>query len=72
VRYLLAILVGFSGLVLGWLIAAFGTLVLGSALGLSDFEGQRAMMAFFAIGPVGGLIGLALSLWTWVRRRGLR
>ncbi|MFN3746273.1 MAG: hypothetical protein ACK4TL_16350 [Hyphomicrobiaceae bacterium] len=63
---------GFAGLVLGWLIAAFGTLVLGSAFGLSDFEGQRAMMAFFAIGPVGGLIGLILSLWIWVRRRGAR
>jgi hypothetical protein len=72
VRYLLAILVGLVGLVLGWLIAAFGTLVLGSAFGLSDFEGERAMVAFFAIGPLGGLIGLILGLWIWGRRRGAR
>ncbi len=66
-RYVIAVLVGLVGLVLGWVIAAFGALILGSALGLSDFEGERAMVAFFAIGPVGGLIGLVAGIW-----RGLR
>ncbi len=50
-RYVLAVLIGIVGLIFGWLVAAFGTLVLGSAFGLSDFEGARAMLAFFAIGP---------------------
>jgi hypothetical protein len=67
--FILAILIALVGLVLGWLTAAFGTLILGSALGLSDFEGERAMTAFFAIGPLGGLIGLVLSVWLWRRRK---
>lgn len=62
--YVPALLAGIVGLVLGWLVAAFGTLAIGGALGLSDFEGERAMVAFFAIGPVGGLIGLILGIWT--------
>ena len=48
---------------LGWLIAAFGTLVFGSVLGLKDFEGERAMVAFFVIGPIGGLFGPVAGLW---------
>lgn len=68
-KYVLAVLIAIVGLVVGWLIAAFGTLVLGSAFGLSNFEGERAMTAFFAIGPLGGLIGLALGVWLWSRRK---
>jgi hypothetical protein len=68
VRYVLAVLIGIVGLIFGWLVAAFGTLVLGSAFGLSDFEGERAMVAFFAIGPVGGLIGIIIAIWLWSRR----
>lgn len=67
--YVLATLSALAGLVIGWLIAAFGTIVFGSAFGLSDFEGERAMMAFFAIGPVGGLIGFVLAIWLWRGRR---
>lgn len=67
-RFVLAFLIGIAGLILGWLVAAFGTLILGSALGLSDFEGERAMVAFFAAGPVGGLIGVILAIWLWSRR----
>jgi len=63
VKYVRAVLLGLAGLVLGWLIAAFGTLVLGSALGLKDFEGERAMVAFFAVGPLGGLVGIAIGVW---------
>ena len=66
-RYVLALLMGIAGLVIGWLAAAIGTLVLGSSFGFSDFEGERAMMAFFAIGPVGGLIGIGIALWLWRR-----
>ena len=68
-RFILAVLVALVGLVLGWLAAAFGTLALGGAFGLSDFEGERAMTAFFAIGPLGGLIGLVLGVWLWSRRK---
>ena len=66
-RYVVAVLAGIAGLVLGWIIAAVATLTLGSAFGLRDFEGERAMVAFFGIGPAGGLIGLILGIW-----RGLR
>jgi hypothetical protein len=72
VRYVLAVLVSIVGLILGWIIAAFGTLVLGSAFGLSDFEGERAMVAFFAIGPIGGLIGIIIAIWLWSRRAASR
>ncbi len=70
--YVLAILAALAGLVVGWLVAAFGTLILGSAFGLSDFEGERAMVAFFGIGPIGGMIGLGLTIWLWRRLRTAR
>jgi len=70
--YVLAVLLGLVGLVLGWAVAAFGTLALGSAFGLSDFEGERAMTAFFAIGPIGGLIGFVLGVWHARRRQPAR
>lgn len=71
-RIVLAFLIGILGLIVGWLVAAFGTLILGSILGLSDFEGERAMVAFFAAGPVGGLIGIVIAIWLWSRRRTAR
>ncbi len=67
--YVLAFFAALAGLILGWLVAAFGTLILGSAFGLRDFEGERAMVAFFGIGPVGGVIGLALGIWLWRKLR---
>jgi len=71
-RFVLAFLIGIVGLIVGWLVAAFGTLILGSTLGLSDFEGERAMVAFFAAGPVGGLIGIIIAIWLWSRRGAAR
>ena len=68
-RIVLAFLIGIVGLIVGWLIAAIGTYIFGSFLGLSDFEGERAMVAFFAAGPVGGLIGIVVAIWLWSRRR---
>lgn len=70
-RYVVAVLAGLLGLVLGWAVAAFGFLGIGGLVGVSDFEGQRAMTAFFAAGPVGGLIGLLAGLW-WSLRRSRR
>ena len=71
-RIVLAFLIGILGLIVGWLIAAIGTYIMGSSLGLSDFEGERAMVAFFAAGPVGGLIGIVIAIWLWSRRRNSR
>ena len=53
-RFVVAALFGVIGLVLGWIIAAFAFLGIGSLAGVSDFEGKRAMLAFLAAGPTGG------------------
>jgi hypothetical protein len=73
VRYVIAALAGVIGLALGWIVAAFAFLGIGSLVGVSDFEGQRAMMAFFAAGPVGGAVGLIGGIWaSWRLRAGRR
>jgi hypothetical protein len=69
VRIVIAILAGVIGLALGWIAAAFAFLGIGSLVGVSDFEGQRAMLAFFAAGPVGGLVGLIGGIWAARRLR---
>jgi hypothetical protein len=66
---LLAIVGGLCGLILGWVAAAAATIMIGSALGASEFEGALSMQAFFGAGPLGGLIGLALGIWLVVRWR---
>lgn len=67
--FLLALLAGIAGCALGWVAAAALAIGLGGYFGLSDFEGQRAMTAIFAIGPIGGLIGLVVGfVWTVTRR----
>jgi hypothetical protein len=66
---LLAILGGLLGLIIGWIAAAAATIIIGSALGASEFEGALSMQAFFAAGPLGGLIGLAAGIWLVIRMR---
>lgn len=56
-----------AGLIVGAAAGMFLLLTFGSALGLSDFEGERAMTAAFLGGPVGALIG-AVSGVVLVRR----
>ncbi|MEO8651966.1 MAG: hypothetical protein ABI391_06660 [Hyphomicrobiaceae bacterium] len=68
-RYAIAALFGVIGLTLGWIVAAFAFLGIGSLAGVSDFEGQRAMLAFFAAGPAGGVAGLVVGLWLALRAR---
>ena len=68
-RYVVAVLAGVLGLALGWAVAAFGFLAVGGVLGVSDFEGKRAMLAFFAAGPVGGFAGLVIGLLAALKRR---
>jgi hypothetical protein len=69
VNYVIAALAGVFGLVLGWIVAAFGFLIIGGMAGVSDFEGQRAMLAFFAVGPVGGVVGLIAGIWASLKFR---
>ena len=68
-KVLLAALAGLLGLMVGWAAAAFAFLGIGGLVGVSDFEGKRAMLAFFAVGPVGGLIGLIAGAWAVLRSR---
>jgi hypothetical protein len=70
VKYVVAALAGLAGLVLGWVVAAFAFLIIGGMAGVSDFEGKRAMLAFFAVGPIGGVAGLIVGLWLALRSRG--
>jgi len=69
VKFVIAILAGLFGLAIGWIVAAFGFLIIGGIVGVSDFEGQRAMLAFFAVGPIGGLIGLVAGIWVAIKFR---
>ncbi len=57
-----------GGCVAGWVAAAALVIAFGETFGLSNFEGQRDIMAAFVYGPVGGLIGLILGVAA-VRRR---
>ena len=68
-KYVIAALAGVFGLALGWIVAAFGFLIIGGMVGVSDFEGQRAMLAFFAVGPVGGVVGLIAGIWAALKFR---
>jgi hypothetical protein len=69
-RIILAILAGLFGAAAGWAAIAFAALVISGYLGMSDFEGEREMTAFFGFGPVGGLIGLVAGIWLAVRYGG--
>ncbi len=68
-KIVLAVLAGVFGLALGWVVAAFAFLGIGSLAGVSDFEGKRAMLAFFAAGPVGGVVGFIAGIWAALRIR---
>lgn len=68
--YLLAIAGGIAGAALGWFIAAAVALAAAGALGVSDFEGGRAMQAMWGVGPIGGLIGLVAGAWLVLRYHG--
>lgn len=68
-KFVIAILAGLFGLAIGWIVAAFGFLIIGGMVGVSDFEGQRAMLAFFAVGPIGGVVGLVAGTWLALHKR---
>lgn len=56
-RFVLIALGAVAGTIVGAAAGMFLVLTFGSALGLSDFEGERAMTAAFLGGPVGGIVG---------------
>src|SRR5262245_48163726 len=68
--YVLALLAGIVGAAAGWVAAAAATLLVGGMMGVSDFEGGRAMLAVWGIGPIGGVVGLIAGVALVLRRRG--
>ena len=65
---------GIGGLVVGFVGAIVVSYLVMGALGVSDFEGERAMTSAFALGPLGGLVGLGVGIWLalTIRRARLR
>jgi MFS family permease len=70
--FILAVLGGILGAAFGWTAAAFAAIVISGYLGVSDFEGARAMGAIWGVGPIGGLVGLIVGIWLVMRARGVR
>lgn len=53
---------GIAGLLIGWIATIAAVVAFGEYFGLSNFEGQRDIMAVFGFGPAGGLVGLVLGV----------
>jgi hypothetical protein len=58
-RLLFTLAFALSCLVLAAIVTAALGYVMSGTLGMSDFEGQRAMFAVFVLGPLGALAGAA-------------
>jgi MFS family permease len=67
---ILAAIGGLIGAALLWLSTGFVADFLLGLSGMSAREGGRAMVAFFAIGPFGALLGLGLGIWLVLHQRG--
>jgi hypothetical protein len=67
VRAICAITAGIVGVVFGCVAAVFLSYVIMGALGVSDFEGMRAMTSAFTFGPLGALLGLGTGIWLALR-----
>jgi hypothetical protein len=65
-----ALLGGLVGALIGFAAGAFGAYLVMGLLGVSDFEGERAVTAFLLFGPVGGVAGIALGTWLALRLTG--
>jgi hypothetical protein len=65
--YVLAAIAGMIAAVVGWLVVGAITVWIAGLCGVSDFEGGRGMLAFLAIGPIGGLISMVLAAWLVIR-----
>lgn len=66
-RAIWAILAGIVGIVIGYVAAVFLSYAIMGALGVSDFEGMRAMTSAFTFGPLGSLVGLGIGIWLALR-----
>jgi len=69
VIWLLAIVAGIAGAVVGWFVTGAVTVWIAGLFGMSDFEGGRGMFAFLGVGPIGGLVGMIGAAWAVLRTR---
>ena len=67
--WILAVLAGIAGAVVGWFVTGALTAWIAGWFGMSDFEGGRGMFAFLGVGPIGGLLAMVLSIWGVLRSR---
>ena len=65
--YVLAVIAGIVGAVVGWFVTGALTAWIAGLSGMSDFEGARGMFAFLGMGPIGGLVAMILSAWLVLR-----
>jgi hypothetical protein len=62
-----AVIVGIICMIVGYVAAAVLSYVVMGALGVSDFEGKRAMLSALTWGPLGGLLCLGCGIWFVLR-----
>jgi hypothetical protein len=67
VIWLVAIVSGLVAAVAGWFATGALAVWITGLYGMSDFEGQRGMFAFFAVGPIGGLLAMIATVWLVLR-----
>ena len=65
--WLVAIVSGLVAAVAGWFATGALAVWITGLYGMSDFEGQRGMFAFFAVGPIGGLLAMIATVWLVLR-----
>jgi len=66
--YVLAVIAGIVGAVVGWFLTAGVAAWIAALFGMSDFEGARGMFAAFVAGPIGALIFMVAAIWIVLRR----
>jgi MFS family permease len=67
--YLLAFLGGIAGALLFYIVTGLAANFVLGLTGMSEREGGRAMVAFFAVAPFGALAGLILGIWLVLHHR---
>jgi hypothetical protein len=67
VIWLVAIVCGLVAAVAGWFATGALAVWITGLYGMSDFEGQRGMFAFLAVGPIGGLLAMVATVWLVLR-----
>jgi MFS family permease len=68
--YLLTVLGGIAGALLGFIVTGLFAYGLLGLAGMEDREGGRAMIAFISIAPFGALAGLLAGIYLVLRYRG--